>query len=625
MAPIKRKSYTLAEKLKVLAQHKKTNLSGRKFAASVGISESTLRDWRAQEEKLKLHANSKVVRKIRKLPRKRVGYFPRIDAAVLEWVKYRNSKGLRVKDDLIRSCARQSRDRYLAMEEPSNLNTFKASKLWCHRFKTRNNLTSRRHTTSHKLPINFREQVIDFIKKVHGLCASNMIKRENIINLDQVPRYYECDSRTTITTKGTKEVLLSKVNNNHKRFTFTPFIDASGRILLKHALFSKLKNIPKHHNQSQVSVNATGMWNETILRQFIDESVRASRGIFGLNDSVLVILDSYGVHTKFVRLNEEQYLENNVHFAIIPPGLTGLLQPLDVALNRSFQQFFDNETTEYQASAILNDNNKTQRGNIKMPSVEFLTTWIVNWCNLQSRDKITKAFDLCGLVPVEDFKPENLHTPLREIYNRNLTMEKWLEKYSSTLEVPHLDFGQDWEIFDGKHAFFRALKFTTDSETETKKWLLDLTTKVLNLLENDVLTNPLMTEEDKTIIKDGLNFTYGHLEAYAIAEIFKTRLHLIYVNSQDVPEERFVFGNEFTGVIGLFFKKNPLVVMLPSDYNPDDLLFVEYTEQTREIEEEEEYEDYEVLDEALFDEALSAEDTDSSDEGVERTLAEVTE
>lgn len=91
----------------------------------------------------------------------------------------------------------------------------------------------------------------------------------------QVPRYYENDKASTIATKGSPEILLRKSSTSHKKFTFTPFITASGKFLIKHALFSNLKHIPKTYDQRcKVDVNATAMWNLGLVTKYVDEAVR---------------------------------------------------------------------------------------------------------------------------------------------------------------------------------------------------------------------------------------------------------------------------------------------------------------------------------------------------------------
>lgn len=579
MAPIKRKSFTVREKLVIIDQRKASNLTGRAFSKSVGVSESTVRLWMAREAALRRFEKTPIVRTIRKIPRKRVGFHPEVDRQVLEWVRARNELGIRVKDRLIMAQALIVRDRLLAQGIESGtrqaLKDFEASQLWCARFKQRNNLCSRRHTTSHRLPHGFKQLCIKFIEEVHQICTEQKITREGIINLDQVPRYFEAARSTTITAKGSKNVLLGKCQNTHKRFTFTPFVSATGKVLLKHALFSKITNIPKHHERCRVSVNGTGMWNETILKKYIDESIRMARGIFSIDKALLFILDSYTVHVKFVRLNKDQYATMNVFFAVIPPNLTGILQPLDVAINRSFQQYFNDRSMEYQCESLEKGTNKTKSGNIKMPSTELVTTWVVEWCDSLTSQHVSNSFDLCGLVPPDEFAVEKLHKPLKDIFDENITVEQWLRIHSNVLEANQLDYDGGWDFFEGEHAFFSALAAVVDC-SDAKVWIEQFILKVCNLLAEDPLTKDMFDEEEKKVIKTGNTFTHGRLEIYAAATILKTQLHLIAVNEADVPTSRVVFGTDSgDDPTAFYYKSDPLIVMVPHIYDPATTHFID--------------------------------------------------
>lgn len=43
----------------------------------------------------------------------------------------------------------------------------------------------------------------------------------------------------------------------------------------------------------------------------------------------------------------------------------------------------------------------------------------------QPTEKIAKAFDVCGLVHVDDFSLEKLHRPLRDCFDENFTFASW--------------------------------------------------------------------------------------------------------------------------------------------------------------------------------------------------------
>jgi hypothetical protein len=91
--------------------------------------------------------------------------------------------------------------------------------------------------------------------------------------MDQVPRYFETEPKTTIISKGSREVLMKKGGTSHKRFTVTFAITGDGKFLFSHILFSNLKNKPTIHADVLVDVNKTGMWNPEILLDYVRKTL----------------------------------------------------------------------------------------------------------------------------------------------------------------------------------------------------------------------------------------------------------------------------------------------------------------------------------------------------------------
>lgn len=579
---------------------KASQLSGRKFALSVGIEDSIIRGWQKQEEDLKaLVQKNCQTRKIRRIPKKRVGYFPDIDAIVEKWVLQRNEHGIRVKDQFIRIRAVQARNE-LAQgledgEAKEKMLKFSASRIWCHRFKARFNFCSRRHTTAHSLPVDFREKAMQFIEEIHSTCEKFNIQRSHIINFDQVPRYFENDKSSTIVKRGTREVLLRKSSTSHKRFTFTPFITADGRILIKHALFSNLKNIPKHHPGCRVNCNKTGMWNSEVLKTHIELAAKLCRGMFNTRAPVLFIMDSYGVHLKFARESGDSLAEKNIYMVVVPPRLTGLLQPLDVAVNRSFQQAFNDKNDLYQEESLAKGINKTFKGNIKMPSALLVTEWVNEWAEGVTADHIRKSFDVCGLVPRNEFSVDALHVPLRDVFNRNVSVEEWITKHSNVVDASHLVVPADWSVFQGKNAFFLALRRATACETNAEEYCTHLKEKIIDLLVADPLTTTIFTTEDKAVIRAGAMFTSGYFEVYAVSVMMEIQIHFIEIDEMEVQKNRTIFGKTFEQILALYICRAPLKVIFPTEYTASDIQIVEEVNGDAESEQDEEFWDEEHL------------------------------
>ena len=161
MTPIFRRSFTLKEKLHFIELHKEEGGSNRAFSESHGIHESSFRGWLKQEELLRTESASKKRISMRKIRRKEdTAQFPEIERRLTPWLGVQKQH---VKDDDIRRQALSVRDDIILELESTEvlydgteetveaekkrieaLRMFKASKLWCYRFKARQTLALQR-------------------------------------------------------------------------------------------------------------------------------------------------------------------------------------------------------------------------------------------------------------------------------------------------------------------------------------------------------------------------------------------------------------------------------------------------------------------------------------------------
>ena len=75
-----------------------------------------------------------------------------------------------------------------------------------------------------------------------------------------------------------------------------------------------------------------------------------------------------------LNLAKSKILEkHNVFVAIVPPNMTNILQLLDVAINRSYQAFYQTCYDGYIAQALENTCLQTKAGNPKLPSHLLVT------------------------------------------------------------------------------------------------------------------------------------------------------------------------------------------------------------------------------------------------------------
>ncbi|CAI7758259.1 unnamed protein product [Closterium sp. NIES-53] len=117
----------------------------------------------------------------------------------------------------------------------------------------------------------------------------------------------------------------------------------------------------------------------------------------------LLVLDSYRGH---LTPEVKKFGELNLVPPVIPAGCTSEIQPLDVAVNRSFkaavrqlyQEWFEREGVD----------TLTKKGNIKKPPVELTLKWISAAWKSVPKELIQRAFLTCGISNALDGSQDKL-------------------------------------------------------------------------------------------------------------------------------------------------------------------------------------------------------------------------
>jgi hypothetical protein len=96
-----------------------------------------------------------------------------------------------------------------------------------------------------------------------------------------------------------------------------------------------------------------------------------------------------------------------VFVAIIPPNITSILQPMDVAINRSYQAYYHTCFDGYIAQALEDTCLQRKAGNPKVPSYMAVSNWTLDWIKTMTQECIRNSFTITGLVPKCDFELAN--------------------------------------------------------------------------------------------------------------------------------------------------------------------------------------------------------------------------
>ncbi|CAI7805391.1 unnamed protein product [Closterium sp. NIES-54] len=173
---------------------------------------------------------------------------------------------------------------------------------------------------------------------------------------------------------------------------------------LKPWVFFKRKTIPKGNFPSGkpsslcnvvVAAHPNGWMDADGVLAWLDGTVNPYvNPMFGIRGrKVMLVLGSY--HEHLTDAVKAKFGELNIDPAVIPAGCTSEIQPLDVAVNRSFkaavrqlyQEWFESEGVDCL----------TERGNIRKPPPELTLKWISKAWKALPKELIQRSFLTCGI------------------------------------------------------------------------------------------------------------------------------------------------------------------------------------------------------------------------------------
>lgn len=378
-------SYKAGFKLKAVdyALEHGNRAAGRHF----GVEEVRVRYWRKQHDKLRA-----TNRERRAFRGPKTGKFPRVEEEVLQYVRDLRKEGCVVSHEMIRTHARAC-----ARKHGIPSTAFKASNGWTTRFMRRNGLCLRRRTSlCQRLPPCYEQKIVDFHKFVIRLRRDRQFVLSQIGNADQTPVNFDMPMSRTVEQKGAHSVLVKTTGAEKQRFTVMLAITADGRKLPPYVIF-KRKTVPKVNFPCGIHVRAQekGWMSADLMVDWV-------RTVWGRRPGALLlpsllVLDSFRGHLGENVRRELQELRTEI--AIIPGGLTSVLQPLDVSVNKPFKDSVRRLYTDWMAQG---GHTLTPTGKIKRPSVELVCSWVLEaWRSLPD-DLIAKSFKKTGISNAMD-------------------------------------------------------------------------------------------------------------------------------------------------------------------------------------------------------------------------------
>uniref|UniRef100_A0A8C5MVE4 HTH CENPB-type domain-containing protein n=1 Tax=Leptobrachium leishanense TaxID=445787 RepID=A0A8C5MVE4_9ANUR len=382
----KRRSYDAGFKLKVVSRAEESNnsIASREFC----FDEKQVREWR------KTKADLEKIPKTKKARRGAKTSYGALEAELHTWVMECRQNGycvtrmgirLRAKDDKLKA---------------PGIENFVASAGWCTRFMNRFSLCLRQRTKiSQKLPKDLDEKVMSFHSFIIKQRRIHDYDLGDIGNMDETPMTFDLPSNKTVASLGEKTIFLRTTGNEKNHFTVVLSCLANGTKLRPVIIF-KRKTLPKKVKfppRITVRTHGKGWMDEDGTKKWIEEIWNGRPGAALKKKPSLLVWDMFRAHTS----DDIKQLakSSQVTLAVIPGGLTSVLQPLDVCLNKPFKDRVRKMWHEWMSSGQAQ---LTKVGNLQKPEIELIAKCVRDALEEIPEEMVQRAFKKCGISNAMD-------------------------------------------------------------------------------------------------------------------------------------------------------------------------------------------------------------------------------
>ena len=381
----KRARYDAVFKLHVIKRAKLT--SNIQAARHYGIPERNVFLWRKNEEQLQ--KIPKISKRMPKINFKRAkhtakeGKFADLEKYLKKWCEDQKRQLQRVTYYSLRAEAMRR-----SLEMYGNNYHFKASLCWCYHFTRRNGLVPPRMKM--KL-FELKQKLTDFQLFVSQQRLEHNFDLACIANMDEIPMQFDMLSGQTVESKGANTVQAGTTVHEKESFLVVLTCMANGYKLKPMIIFER-KSMPegKFPQGVVVHVHDRGWMNHRGMDLWFKEVWNRKPGGL-LGKKCLLVWDSFRAHlTDYVKCH---LAHHNTIPAVIPGGLTGIVQPLDVSLKP-----FKAEIKKKWHSWMARDNaDSTPSGSLKGADPVTIATWVKEAWESVPPEMVIKSFQKTGI------------------------------------------------------------------------------------------------------------------------------------------------------------------------------------------------------------------------------------
>jgi len=360
------RSYTVSFKLRVLSYWAAAQTScGRtkvreptriEVAKRFRIPATNLTRWRREEEQGKFTEMRGGQRRTVGVGRNR--QWPGMKRELFEKFRERRALGRPVRRSWFRRVSKELFQKHYPSEGDTS-NSFRFSNSWFRSYLSRHQISLRQITNkASQLPADFASAIISWLQ--FNRCNSQIrsedhhiregeltfpyvgrYRLQNICNMDQTPVPFEYLEGKTYNQIGEKTVWLqsSRSGWDKRQGTIQLTVFADGIPRVKPLLFFRgqgsgptiLAERRQYDNRVVVKFNPTTYANSSNMLEWLDEQlVPALEG-----QPTLLAIELFAGHKTEEVL--DTFRAHDITPSVIPGGCTGLVQPLDVSINRPFK------------------------------------------------------------------------------------------------------------------------------------------------------------------------------------------------------------------------------------------------------------------------------------------------
>ena len=206
--------------------------------------------------------------------------------------------------------------------------------------------------------------------------------------MDEVPLTFDMPMNRTVDKKGSSTISIKTTGHEKASFTLVLSVTAAGTKLPPMIIF-KRKTQPKEKFPKGIviHVNEKGWMDKDMMSKWIKECYSQRPGGFFHTQRALLVMDSMRAH---ITEDVKRALEaNNTTPAIIPGGLTKLLQPLDISVNRTFKASMRVLWEEWMSSG---EHSFTKTGRLRRATLTEIAQWVLSAWDSVSVTCVTNGF-----------------------------------------------------------------------------------------------------------------------------------------------------------------------------------------------------------------------------------------